>query len=151
MWEQPQHWELAKGQRSDHQSHWMMVHHPITCNSSCITTSHGLSVIHSLFRTLIMKVTSWFHSVTSSTNPDHMSEKCIVQLFWAYPSTCKMESYLNGVSVCMQSSPTRMEGRRQQQGWGGGGEGERKRKVLVSLHKITYLSFSEERILISVK
>lgn len=66
------------------------------------------------------------------------------------PYVCEMESYLDGVSVCTQSSPRAQGGEEAVAGDGEVG-GERKRKVLVSLHKIIHLSYSEERILMSVK
>lgn len=61
-----------------------------------------------------------------------------------------MESYLDGVSVCRQSSPRPQQG---EEAVAGDGEvrGERKRKVPVSLHKTIHLSYLEERILMSVK
>lgn len=52
-----------------------------------------------------MSVTTWFHFVTVSTTLGHTSEKRNMQLFWATPYTYKMKSYLDGVSICMQSSP----------------------------------------------
>lgn len=97
-----------------------------------------------------MSVTTRFHSVTFSTTLGRTSEKRSVQLFQATPYTYEMEPYLDGVSVCMQSSP-RVQGGEEAVAGDGEVGGERKRKVLVSLHKIIHLSYSEERIPMSVK
>lgn len=97
-----------------------------------------------------MSFTTRFHFATFSTTLAHAAEKRSTQLFRATPYICKMKSYLDGVSVCMQSSP-HAQGGEDAVARDGEVGGERKRKVLVSLHKIIHLSYSEERTLMSVK
>lgn len=125
----------------------------VACNPSCPTTSHCLNVIHRLCRVLPINtsITTQFHFVTFSTTLCHTSEKCSIQAALSSYPLHLQNGILPWWSLCLHAEqpPCVRRGRDGGRGWAWGEE--RKRKVLVSLHKIIHLSYSEERILMSVK
>lgn len=122
------------------------------CNPRWPTLSRFLSVIQRLHRAPLNNESdaTQLHFVTFSTTLGHPSKNPRCAALSSHRYSYKMKSYLDGVSVCTQSSP---RGQAGEEAVAGDGEvrGERKRKVLVSLHKIIHLSCSEEIVVMSVK